>query len=99
MKLWKVFLKSMREMIRDPLVLSLTLVFAPIMVVVYALFFPSGSTTYTILVLNQDAGTRLSNGSSLYAGEDILDALNAMTYADGKPLLKARLVERADEAG
>lgn len=98
MKLWKVFLKSMREMIRDPLVLSLTLVFAPIMVVVYALFFPSGSTTYTILVLNQDAGTRLSNGSSLYAGEDILDALNAMTYADGKPLLKARLVERADEA-
>lgn len=98
MRLWKVFLKTMREMVRDPLVLSLTLVFAPIMVVVYALFFPSGSTTYTILVLNQDTGARLSDGSHLYAGEDIIDAINAVTYADGKPLLKARLVDWAEDA-
>lgn len=98
MRLWVVFVKSVRELVRDPLVLSLTLVFAPCFVLVYALFFPSGSTTYTIIVLNQDAGAHSVQGVYLHAGDEVIAAINAVTYTDGKPLLKTRLVNSPTEA-
>lgn len=98
MKLWLVFKKSLQELWRDPLVLSLTLVFAPCFMVVYALFFPSGSTTYTILVLDIDQGVTLPDGSAWKASAGALEAINAVSYADGKPMLKARLVSSRAEA-
>ena len=65
MRLWSVFRKSAREQWRDPLTLSLVLIFAPLVVLLYRLFFPTGSTTYTVLVLNQDAGIRQAAGAAV----------------------------------
>jgi ABC-2 type transport system permease protein len=99
MRLWKVFLKNLRELIRDPLILILTLVFAPCFVMVYAMFFPSGSTSYTVLVLNHDSGVVLADGSDWKAGDEAIAAIGAVTYPDGKPLLRTRLVGDEIEAG
>lgn len=87
MKLWSVFRKSVREQWRDPLSLSLVLIFAPLVVLLYRLFFPTGSTTYPVLVLNQDAGVRQVDGQLWNAGDELIGELKKVTYGDGSPLL------------
>jgi ABC-2 type transport system permease protein len=87
MRLFSLFRKSMREQIRDPLTLTLVLSFAPLIVLVYALMFPTGSTTYKVLVLNQDAGARSPSGQMRYAGEALAAKLAQVKYANGSPML------------
>lgn len=91
MKLFSVFRKSLREQSRDLVSLSLSLLLAPFFVLLYWLFFPSGSTTYDVLVIDNDRKA----GS---AGEALIDALHAVTYADGQPILAARLTGDRIEA-
>ena len=92
MKLLAVFWKTLREQRRDLLLLVLTLIFAPVFVLLYRVWFPSGSTTYGVLILNQDAGIQTGGGVTLSAGEQISEALKAITYANGSPLLNVRQV-------
>jgi ABC-2 type transport system permease protein len=87
MRLWSVFRKSAREQWRDPLTLSLVLIFAPLVVLLYRLFFPTGSTTYTVLILNQDTGVPQVTGQVWNAGAELLAELQKVTYADGSPML------------
>ncbi len=98
MKAWTVFLKTLREMLRDKWIVGLTLVFAPFFVLLYWLILSGGSTTYTVLVINKDAGVQQSDGSTLRSGDDIVDAIRGITYADGSPLLKATLVSDRTQA-
>jgi ABC-2 type transport system permease protein len=96
MRLLSVFRKSAREQWRDPLTLSLVLIFAPLVVLLYRLFFPTGSTTYTVLVLNQDAGVQQTAGQIWNAGDELIDELKQVTYADGSPMLVVeRVTDRA----
>jgi ABC-2 type transport system permease protein len=97
MRFLSVFRKSMKEQLRDITVLGLTLVFAPLFVYLYWLFFPSGSTTFNVLVLNHDKGALLSTGEAFWAGEQVVEALNGVTYADGNPLLRVKTVEDASK--
>lgn len=97
MRMWSVFRKSMREQLRDPLALSLVLVFAPIFVALYRLLFPTGSTTYGVMILNQDSGIQQADGRLWNAGDELTAALQHVTYADGNPLLKVdRVTDRAE---
>ena len=97
MRLWSVFRKSAREQWRDPLTLSLVLIFAPLVVLLYRLFFPTGSTTYTVLVVNQDAGVQQATGQLWSAGDELIDELKQVTYADGSPMLVVeRVTDRAE---
>ena len=90
MRFWAVFTKSIREQWRAPLVLFLTLIFAPLIIYLYSLFFPGeGSTVYSILILNQDSGVQ-ANGVSFHAIDGIEDALKNVTYADGSPMLRIK---------
>jgi hypothetical protein len=90
MRFAAVFMKSLREQYRDPLTLALTLVFAPVFVLLYWLFFPSGgSTTYTMLVINQDTGIEI-DGVTFLAGLEASEALRNITYANGSPMLEVR---------
>jgi len=98
MRFLSIFRKSMREQFRDLVVLGLTLIFAPLFVYLYWLFFPSGSTIYSVLVVNHDQGVQRSDGSFLLAGEDVIEALNAVTYAGGNPLLRVRHVDNLSDA-
>jgi len=98
MKVWKIFLKTLREMLRDKWILGLTLVFAPFFVFLYWIILSGGSTSYTVLVINRDAGVQQADGSMLSSGEHVIDAIRSITYADGSPLLKASIVTDLTEA-
>ncbi|MBE2270456.1 MAG: ABC transporter permease [Anaerolinea sp.] len=81
---WVIFRTSLREQMRDPLTLLLTLAFAPLMVALYALAFGTTTTTYPVVLLDQ-------------AGDSgVAAAISAQAYANGTPIL--RLVEAADRA-
>jgi len=98
MRFLSVFKKSLREQFRNLLVLLLTLVFAPVFVFAYWLFFPAeGSTAYRVLVVNQDAGVEI-DGQPYHAGAEVIEAITQVTYASGSPLLKVRQVSSAAEA-
>jgi ABC-2 type transport system permease protein len=97
MRLLTIFLKTCREMSRDLWVLSLTLAFAPIFVYIWWQFTQGGSTSYKILVINQDAGALSQSGAVLNAGEEAIQAIQDVRYADGNQLLKVkRISDRAE---
>ena len=88
MKTWSVFRKTLLEFRRDPLVLALTLVFAPLFVLLYWLFFPSGSTTFTVLLQAPDPqDARL-----------VVESLESLTYANGQSILRPRLIQDQAQA-
>jgi ABC-2 type transport system permease protein len=91
-----VFRKTMREILRDKWMLGLTLAFAPFFVFLYWLWFQGGSTVYPVAVINQDQGVTLPDGSVYNAGEQVSAAIQAVTYSDGRPLLK--VIEAPDQA-
>ncbi len=95
-RIWLVFKKTMREIGRDRWTLGLTLVFAPFFVLLYWLWFQGGSTVYPVAVINQDAGAVLADGSQYNAGEEVLVAIQSVSYADGLPLLK--VIPATDQA-
>lgn len=98
MKLWSVLVKSLREQRRDVLSLLLTLSTAPFFVFVYWLFFGGGSTSYAVLVINQDRGVTDGTGAVWNAGDGIIAVLQeTITYENGQSMLRVRQVEdRAD---
>lgn len=92
MRFLSVFLKSLREQVRNIWVLLLTLAFAPVFVYAYYLFFPaSGSTSYKVLVINDDAGAEI-DGVRYEGGQEAADAIRGVTYADGNSLLVVETV-------
>ena len=95
MRSWIVFRKTMREIGRDKWMLGLTLAFAPFFVFLYWLWFQGGSTVYPIAVINQDKGVIQPDGTLFNAGNEVSRAIRAVTYADGRPLLK--VVEARDQ--
>lgn len=98
MKFFQIFVKSLREHSRDLLMLSLTLVFAPLFVFLYWMFFPGGSTTFDVVVQNRDVPVVMEDGSILAAGEGILEVLETITYADGKQILGVTAMQDREEA-
>jgi ABC-2 type transport system permease protein len=97
MRWWVVFLKTWREMTRDWWALGLTLVFSPLFVFGYWAFTQGGSTSYTVLVINQDQGAALVGGGILQAGKQAIQAVQAVKYADGTPLLKVARLDDLDQ--
>lgn len=89
MRLMNVVLKCFREQKRDLWVLGLSLAFAPLFVVLYYLMTGgTGSTSYNVLVVNQDKPVTRTGGEEVAAGLDILQGLREMAYKNGNPLLK-----------
>lgn len=76
---------SLLQQLRNPLVPLLTLTFAPFLVLLIWMFFPSGgSTTYTVIVVDSDAGVATDSG--LYrAGPEAVAAMSR-PQEDGGPV-------------
>jgi ABC-2 type transport system permease protein len=90
MRLFSVFRKSLLEQVRGIWMLLLTLIMAPLFVFLYWLITWGGSTTYGVLIINNDAG------SDLGGGEQVIQAIQRVAYANGQPILK---VIRATDRG
>lgn len=98
-RLMSVLRKCAREQKRDLWVLSLSLAFAPLFVLLYYLITGgTGSTSYPVFVINQDVPVTLDNGLRLAAGKEVVSGLHAMTYKNGNPLLRVILVPDRTEA-
>jgi ABC-2 type transport system permease protein len=80
--------RCLRQMWRDRLVLSLTLVFAPLFIFLYYLITAGGSTSYGVVVVNLDEGAVGADGQRIELGWDAAEALRTVTYADGQPILR-----------
>jgi len=94
MRLWQVFIKSIREQKRDLWVIGLSLAFAPLFVAIYWLMTGgTGTTSYGALVINQDSPVTLDGGERLAAGDEIIARLRSLSYENGGPLLRVTLVD------
>ena len=60
MRLFSVFRKSMREQLRSVWLLILTVSIAPVFVLVYWFITGGGTTTYKVMVINNDQAERNS---------------------------------------
>lgn len=89
MKILKIFWKSLKEQFRDIGAMSLSLLIGPSFVLLYWLMIPSGSTTYGVMVLNQDRGI---------AGAEAVAVMETLSYASGDPLLDVSLVTDQEAA-
>ena len=89
MRVLKIFLKSLKEQSRDLGTLSLSLLIGPSFVLLYWLMIPSGSTTYGVMVLNQDRGI---------AGAALIAEMETLAYASGDPLLDVSAVADQEAA-
>jgi ABC-2 type transport system permease protein len=89
MKILKIFWKSLKEQTRDWSTLSLSLILGPFFVLLYWLMIPSGSTTFGVMVLNQDKGS---------SGADTIAVMETLLYPSGDPLLEVTTVTDREEA-
>ncbi len=99
MRLLSIFRKNFREQKRDLWVLALSMAFAPLFVFLYYLFTGgTGSTSYAIMVLNQDIPAALPDGSILAAGDEVIATMETFSYENGSPLLKVKIVDSQEQA-
>lgn len=93
MRMLAVARTSLRELVRTPMVPVLSLVLAPFFVLLIWAFYPSGgSTTYAVVVVDQDAGATSAAGTAVHAGPDAVAALSDLAYPSGEPILEVREV-------
>lgn len=98
MRMLAVARTSLRELVRTPMVPVLSLVLAPFFVLLIWAFYPSGgSTTYAVVVVDQDAGAASATGD-VHAGTDAVAALSDLAYPSGDPILEVREVADRDAA-
>ena len=87
-RLFIICARCLRQIWRDRLVLSLTLVFAPLFILLYYLITAGGSTSYGVVVVNLDKGAVGAAGQWVELGGQAAEALSTVTYADGQPILR-----------
>ena len=97
-RLLGVLRKCAREQKRDLWVLGLSLAFAPLFVLLYYLITGgTGSTSYAVFVINQDAPVLMENKVRLAAGDEVVSGLRAMAYENGNQLLRVLpITDRAE---
>ncbi|HEX9935261.1 MAG TPA: hypothetical protein VGB38_08700, partial [bacterium] len=92
MKTLAVFLKTMREQLRDWPSLFMVLVLCPFFVFLYWLMSGGGSTTYKILLLNRDRGVLTAGQTRLFEGKKVEAALKGLRYPNGAAMVKLAAV-------
>ena len=95
-RLLAVFRKTLREQLRDLASLSMVLVLCPFFVLLYWLMTGGGTTSYKVLVINNDRGTETAGASPVNEGARVVEAMKAVRTASGAPLLRVEM--RADRS-
>jgi ABC-2 type transport system permease protein len=71
MKWYHVFIKSIREQVRDYWILLIVVLLAPFFIFVYYMMIESENPDYDILLVNNDLGINIGIGSSLSLGDSL----------------------------
>jgi ABC-2 type transport system permease protein len=98
MRIFIICARCLRQIWRDRLVLSLTLVFAPLFILLYYLITAGGSTSYGVVVVNLDEGAVGADGQRIALGGQAAEAMRTVTYADGQPILRLLIASSQAEA-
>jgi ABC-2 type transport system permease protein len=99
MRFISVLRKCAREQRRDLWVLGLSLAFAPLFVFIYWMWTGGNVTmSYSVLVVNQDSGVTLADGSILDAGQLVIREMEVLTFQDGSPILRVKPISDRSEA-
>ena len=96
MRLLSVFRVSLREQLRSPWDLLLTLLLAPMFIWLYWSMVGGGSTYYKVLVINNDKGNCPIGNPAQTCAEQAIEQMASLAYESGSPLLK--LTEAQDRA-
>ena len=97
MKLLSVFNASLREQLRSPWDLVLVLVLAPGIIWMYWSFMGGGSTSYPVLVINDDAGMCTAGDPTGSCAEQAVARVAQVAYESGNPMLRvSTLTSRAE---
>ena len=98
MRLFSVFRVALREQLRSPWDLILTLLLAPMFLWLYWSMMGGGSTYYKVLVINNDRGSCPIGNPAQSCAEQAVERMSALTYESGTPLLKLTYVDDRAEA-
>ena len=96
MRLLSVFRVSLREQLRSPWDLLLTLMLAPMFIWLYWSMVGGGSTYYRVLVINNDRASCPIGDPVQTCAEQAIEQMSSLAYESGTPLLK--LTEAHDRA-
>jgi ABC-2 type transport system permease protein len=98
MRLLSVFRVALREQLRSPWDLILTLLLAPMFIWLYWSMMGGGSTYYKVLIINNDRGSCPVGNPAQTCAEQAVEQMSALTYESGTPLLKLADVHDRAEA-
>lgn len=88
MRIWNFLRKSLKENLRDWKILLITLIMAPIYVLITYTTVGNSNPIYQVIVNNQDQGFQMEDGTVVNLGEDSVNALKTALYLDGSPMFK-----------
>ena len=98
MRLLSVFRIALREQLRSPWDLVLTLLLAPMFIWLYWSMVGGGSTYYKVLVINNDRGSCPAGDPARTCAEQAIEQMSSLTYESGTPLLKLTTARDRSEA-
>lgn len=93
MRAWAVFRKCLREQLRDLWALLLALSTAPAFVLLYWMITAGGSMTYGLLIIDHDRPVTAADGTEVSAARHVIEAIRAVAYPDGQPMLDVQLID------
>ena len=96
MKWYYVFIKSIREQIRDYWILVLTLVFAPFFVFMYYLMSQTGTPVYDVVFFNRDQTIQVS-GNTVNLGDSLVQSLEDYARNNQEVYLRFSSAESREE--
>ena len=95
MKTVRVAQKTLRELVREPMLLGLLLVFPLILVVLYYIAYgqmDQGLAKYlSVFVVNNDQGVMLADGQTWRAGDELITLLSEFKY-DNSPVFTIKAI-------
>ena len=89
MRWYAVFIKGMKEQIRDFWILAMTVIMAPLFIAIYFLMVETETPVYDILLVNQDSGIQL-DGKQVNLGDSLIFYGQLLTGASGVSMLQFR---------
>lgn len=91
MRIWSFLKKSLKENLRDWKILVITLIMAPIYVLITFATVGNSNPSYNVIVYNQDQGIQMEDGGIVNMGLDSVNALKNASYPDGSHMFKVVL--------
>lgn len=97
MKWYHVFIKSLKEQIRDYWILLIVVLLAPFFIFIYYLMIESENPHYDVTLINQDKGISIP-GLTLNLGDSLINYLKKEASSYDELILTFHVEENRDEA-